>query len=351
MLLVLAGALAWPAVEATPGRAGDLERARASFRAMERTFYDHDADDYRELARGPVGSHAWPFSQALAAQIAVARLPQLARQAAVHARLAALERRFARSTTFTAWPNGSVYLDDNEWIAQDLLDWGDLTGSAAPRASAEAIFAAVTAAWDSSTTHPCTGGVYWTTSSANRDRNTVSTANGALVGLRLYAATKNPTYLTWSQQMLAWLDRCMLAPNGLYWDHIAGSGAVDQTEWSYNEGSVIGANVLLYQTTGNAEALTRAEQLADASLDYFDSRWSTGEPPEFAVIFFRNLLRLAAVDGRQDYVAAAEQYGDDQWQNARDPKSGLFRFGGRTTLLQQAALVQLYAALAATDGS
>jgi hypothetical protein len=35
--------------------------------------------------------------------------------------------------------------------------------------------------------------------------------------------------------MLNWLDRCMLAPNGLYWDHIDANGVVDFTQWSYNQ--------------------------------------------------------------------------------------------------------------------
>ena len=88
-------------------------------------------------------------------------------------------------------------------------------------------------------------------------------------------------------------------------------------------------------------------QLADASIAYFDARWKHGEPPEFAALFFRGLLTLADTDGRADYVAAAEQYADDAWSRERDPRTGLFRYAGKPTLLQQAGLVQLYAALAA----
>jgi hypothetical protein len=147
--------------------------------------------------------------------------------------------------------------------------------------------------------------------------------------------------------MLGWLDRCLLAPNGLYWDHIDLVGKVDTAQWSYNQGSVIAADVLLYRTTGDRSVLARAEGLADASIAYFNSRWKHDEPPEFAALFFRGLLGLADTDGRADYVAAAERYADDSWSTERDPHTGLFRYSGKADLLQQAGLVQLYAALAA----
>ena len=73
-----------------------------------------------------------------------------------------------------------------------------------------------------------------TLTNTSRDRNTVSTANGAVIGLRLYEVTRNTAYLTWAKTMLGWLDRCMLTPNGLYWDHIDLSGRVNTAQWSYN---------------------------------------------------------------------------------------------------------------------
>src|SRR5262249_23650899 len=125
------------------------------------------------------------------------------------------------------------------------------------------------------------------------------------------------------------------------------AGKVNTAQWSYNQGSVIAADVLLYRTTGDASVLARAEQLADASIAYFDSRWRHGEPPEFAALFFRGLLSLADTDGRADYVAAAEQYADDSWSREGDPPTGRFHSSRKPSLRQQAGLVQLYAALAA----
>jgi hypothetical protein len=341
-----AAVLAWPAVAASPSRAGNVWRAEASFKAMEQYFFDRSSRDYREQRGRPAGSHAWAFSQALAAHIALTAVPSLKSKASVGARLATLEQRFSNGSTYSAWPKGDVYLDDNEWLAADFLDWNRMSGDSVFLNRAAAIFAAVVDAWDDVPNHPCAGGVFWTTAPTNHDRNSVSTANGAVIGLRLYEETHNGSYLTWAETMLSWLDGCLLAPNGLYWDHIDLAGRVSTAQWSYNQGSVIAADVLLYQTTGDPGVLARAEQLADASIAYFSSRWRQGEPPEFATLFFRGLLSLADADGRADYVAAAERYAADAWATERDPRTGLFRYAGKPDLLQQAGLVQLYAALA-----
>ena len=292
-----------------------------------------------------VRAHAWPASQAVSATIVTAKArPTPASTRAARNALRRLER-FRRGALYAAWPGGDVYYDDNEWIARVDLDAGELWRRPSAVAAARRIFAGIVRVWDNEPSHPCSGGIRWTNAAGNSDRNTVTTANGAVIALRLYAATNRRSYLTWSRRMLDWLDRCMLAPEGLYWDHVDDSGAVDRTEWSYNQGSVIEANVLLHAATQDPNALVRAEQLADATLEAFDARWSNGEPPEFAAVFFRSVLHLAAVDGRKRYVDAADAYGAWLWAR-RNPHTGLVTFGGRTRLLDQAAAVQVYAALA-----
>jgi hypothetical protein len=318
----------------------DAARARLAYGAMERIYLDPGSGDYRQTPRGRVGSHAWPFSQALAATLAVGRLRRSGSTArrVVPSRLRKLDSRFRAHSVYHAAPRGAVYWDDNEWIAQDLLDWDALRSSASARRKAEQIFHAVTRAWDGDQRKVCPGGVQWTDARGNDDRNTVSTANGAVVGLRLYRLTRRVSYLRWSQRMIGWVEQCLHGPDGLYGDHVQGDGSIDRTEWSYNQGSMLAAYRLLYRATGNRADLTRAEAIADAALSKFRGRWSR-EPAAFAAIFFRRLLELAAVDRRKSYVAAAQHYADNLW---RAPRPQLFA---------QAALAQMYAALAARGGA
>jgi hypothetical protein len=346
---VLAAVFAAPSVAVAPTVAsadGNAARALRAYAAMQRYFVDPRSGAYREAVGSSVRAHAWPASQAIAAAIAVAQLPGASPTLTRAARQRIDRLEDLRSgPVYAAWAGGDVYYDDNEWISEDLLDMDAAWGGTDGRREAIAIFGAVVRAWDADASHPCPGGVAWTTAAANDDRNTVTTANGAVLGLRLYALTPKPVFLYWSRRMLDWLDACMLAPNGLYWDHIDANGAVDPTQWSYNQGSLIRANVLLYRSTHDPTALARAESLADATLSHFAGAALAAEPPEFAAIFFRNLLALAAIDHRGQYVAAAQAYADRSWAR-RDRRTDLVSSGRPTRLLDQSAIALVYAALA-----
>ena len=328
------------------------ERAALAHWAMRHAFLDGRTGLYREVQGKPTPATAWPYSQAMSATIALSNVPRLGRRFLPIARdrVATLSRYARRDGAYAAavGPSGDIYFDDNEWIALELLEWHARTGDRGSLATARRLFRLVVAAWDDDASHQCPGGVFWTTARGNDDRNTVTTATGALLAMRLYESTGARGYIVWARRMLDWVERCMAAPNGLLWDHMGLDGAVDRTHWSYNQGTAIGAYVLLYRLSGDAAALERAQELAEKSLDYFDRDPQAGEPPFFLAIFFRNLLGLGEVDRNPRYRAEAQAYADAIWSGLRDPRTGLFSFRGAApeTLLEQAAVVQLYAALA-----
>ena len=323
-------------------------RAAVSFWAMRHEFLDRETNTYRETTGQNATAHAWSYSQALAATIAMTAIPKRGRLYVGEARrrIDGL-RRYLRNGAYTAGAgSGDVYYDDNEWIALELMRWWNLRRQRFALARAARLFGVVERAWDRDKSHPCPGGVFWTTARGNDDRNTVTTATGALLAMKLYEATRNRIYVAWARRMLTWVENCMRAPDGLLWDHLGLDGARDETHWSYNQGTAIGANVLLFRLTGDRAALARAEELANSSLAYFDRTPGGREPPYFLAIFFRNALALAAVDGNRAYRDAAQAYADAAWQHSRIAGTNVFRFGSRaTTLLGQAAMVQIYAAL------
>jgi Glycosyl hydrolase family 76 len=331
----------------------DAYRAAVAFWAMRHEFLDSGTGMYRATAGQDAQAQAWPYSQALAATIAMTGVPKRGRlyvREAQH-RIDGLKAYAGPGGAYTAGAgSGDVYYDDNEWIGLELAQWWKLHHDHWALARAAQLFGVVQHAWDADATHPCPGGVFWTTAKGNDDRNTVTTATGALLAMRLYDATHNTFYEAWARRMLGWVESCMRAPDGLLWDHLGLDGERDETHWSYNQGTTIGAYVLLYRLAGDHDALRNAEALADASLAYFD-RTPGREPPEFIAIFFRNLLALAAIDGKRQYIDAAEAYADAAWDRSRIAGTSVFRFGGSPpTLLEQAAMVQIYAALSQASG-
>ncbi len=317
--------------------------------------YFRSGDRFAETSLGgggaAPGAFAWPASQAVAATLALAEIPSVGRdyRADVVAALRGLDRYwrtsalggYASSAGEAAAPE---FYDDNEWIGLDLVRGYSASGDPALLARARSIFELVASGWgaDAAT---CPGGVYWMRSAVNRDRNAVTTENGALLGLELHALTGARQYLRWARTMAAWSERCLARSDGLLADHIRGDGSRDERPWSYNQGAAVAVDVLLARATGDGRYLDRAERRARAALAYFGSFAS--EPRIFTAIFFRDLSLLDDVRPLPEYRRALARYADAAWSTARDPATGLFAGSGPPTLLDQAAMVQVYALLAA----
>jgi predicted alpha-1,6-mannanase (GH76 family) len=197
----------------------------------------------------------------------------------------------------------------------------------------------------------------------NHDRNVVSNAPNAQLGLHLAelaAATGGAGGAELHAQahdMYAWVNTALDAgrdpgapATGLFFDKVRGDGTIDETLWTYNQGSMIGANVLLARQAGqDAPYLARAEAIAAKALRHYSGSYES-RPAAFNAILFRNLLELhvaTADDGlRRRIRGAMSAYAEAVWATRRD-RYDRFHFarGGRT-LLDQSAMVQVYALLA-----
>jgi hypothetical protein len=341
---IILAATVWGGTPASGDASRATARARAAdaYAAMQRYFYSASDDAYTGVYPPRGHAQAWPFSQALWATLRAA-------PADLRARLAELTAYShpepGRPAEFAPRYGGSgvVYNDDNLWIALALEQRGD----ASSVKTAAQLFDLVTDGWDSDASHPCPGGVFWTRLGANRDRNTVTTANAALLALDLYGRSGRKAYLTFARRAYEWTKSCLGRQDGLIADHIDLHGRVEETTWSYNQGAMIAAAVGLHRATGERRYLADAQRIAVAALKAFAKPLASGEPPVFLAIFYRDLRQLDAVAPRKAYQAAEEAFADAAWAQARDPRTGLFRFAGRQpTLLDQAAMVQIYAELA-----
>jgi Glycosyl hydrolase family 76 len=356
----------------------NAERAIAAYEAMQRQFYVAGVKLYRETAPvsgGNAYSYVWPFSQALVATLLLSGLPRVggAYKGAVADRVAGLAPYWNPAPASNNPPSppapasppgyasylmpplgggGDLFYDDNEWIGLAAIQQYRMTGDAAALARARAIFEVVRYGWDTDASHADPGGTYWTQAPWSHDRNTISNGPGAELGLHLYLITKDHSYVDDSKRMLDWVDRYLRAPNGLYWDHVDLKGAAETTQWSYNQGVMVGARALLSVATGQRAYLDQAALLAGRALDFYEGggRLFT-QDVVFNAIFFKNLLLLSVLRPDSRYRKALQTYADTLWQ-AVDGTSGLLAIQPYkpVQLLVQSALVQLYALLAWNPG-
>jgi uncharacterized protein YyaL (SSP411 family) len=325
-----------------------LARAAAAYQLLQRDFFVPDLKLFRE-AVPPVNSNAysylWPFSQMMAATHALAEIPLMGGRyrADANDRLHGLEWYwdgdlvppcYASYVRPPVGHGGDYYYDDNAWVGLELVRLHDITGHPMALSRARSTFDFVVSGWDTDTTRPAPGGVFWVATGWNTDRNTVSTAPGAMLGLLLYEKTGEPRFLEWGRRMYDWTNRHMLAPNGLYWDKIDAKGTIDRTHYSYNQGAMIGAGIVLSRITGETVHFRRAETTADAAVAYFADRIDGRHSPAFDAIFFRMLSLLDQARGTSTYLEPMVAY-------AQRLAAVMRELDGPVTLLDQSAMVQL----------
>ncbi|HEU5473717.1 MAG TPA: glycoside hydrolase family 76 protein [Actinophytocola sp.] len=362
------GLLGTPVARADDGpsarsRAKFAHRAQDTYAALLRHYYDPATSFFLEefpRTGGNPWSYVWPFSQALIGTQLLSGIPGIGGRYRddLADRYTALEAYWNRETTPPGYDSylrpplgqgGDKFYDDNEWLALAFLQRHYLTPGgdrAAIRRAAE-IFDLLVFGWDTDPTHPLPGGVFWTQAPWSNDRNTVSNAPGAEVGLHLYLLTGRRYYLDWATRMYDWVRTNMLAPNGLYWDHVDLAGVIEQTQWTYNQGVMIGAGALLYRATGRRAYLEHALDTATRALAYYAEEDRYFTQPRFTAILFANLLLLSTVVPNPVYRATLEWFADESRRRFRDPATGIYHFfPGSVSLLEQSAMIRVEAMLA-----
>jgi Glycosyl hydrolase family 76 len=350
-----------------PKLSGNPLRAQLAFQAMQTYYYIQGSGLYR----GEPFSFLWPFSQGLAATVSMAGIPAIgaAYRGEIRARLIGLGAYLdttnsgAPEGSFTSTlagydgttapptgPGGAKYYDDNEWIGIELVRMSELTHNAALLGAAEGIMAFEMASWQTSGPEgkqiACPGGIPFSNSAENRERNTITDAPAAELGVQLYRLTGNVQYLQFAEMAYVWVRNCLTQPNGLYGDHIYPDGVIDPTEWSYNQGTMIGAGTLLYRATGNGAYLYQARQTAKAALGYYTAERLGSENPFFVSVYFRNMLYLDSVTRDPPGPTQVQGYVNYAWEHLR-LSDNVFVAGSPASaqLLVQAAIVQDYALL------
>lgn len=256
-------------------------------------------------------------------------------------------------------PQSDRFYDDNIWLGIDFTDSYLMTKEKQYLKKALLIWNFIESGMDDK----LGGGIYWC-EQKKESKNTCSNAPGSVLALKLFQATQDKSYLEKGQKLYEWTKAKLQDPTDfLYFDNISLDGKIGKAKFAYNSGQMMESAVLLYQLTGHKEYLKDAQNIAKGCYNYFFMDY-TSEKGEhfkllkkgdvwFTAVMLRGFIRLYEADQNKTYVDSFNKSLDYAWEHARDEK-GLFStdFSGKSRddrkwLLTQAAMVEMYARLAA----
>jgi Glycosyl hydrolase family 76 len=338
------------------------QEAVATYNALQQNFYASRTFLYRGSPSNTCGTYSclWPFTNATAGTVFLYGTPSGSRYIwDVAARQGGLGRyanpnevsptgapqppAYQSAAAPPLGPGGATYFDDNAWVGLNLIHAYLLTSNAMYLSLAQSEFNFALAGWDTNTADRCPGGVFWE-DVAGSQRNATANGASAELGLELNRLTGSASDLTWATNMYQWVVSCLGTSSGLYNDHVNANGTFNTAMWSYNQGVMVGAGVLLYRATGNGAYLAQAQQTAAAAVSYFGTGTTlVNQGPAFNAIYFRNLLYLNQVAPNSAYASEAQSFASYMWTQ-RQPVTGLIdpQYGVNGT----APMVEVYSLLA-----
>lgn len=285
------------------------ERADAAQRSLVESFWDGRRGLYRVApGRRPLPTpqwHYWWQAHALDAAVdAVARTGDPGTRDRVRAHVAGVLRR-----------NGghilNDYYDDMAWMALALLRADEVAGVDTGPLVAD-LWSEIREGWDG--TH---GGVVWRRNDTYT--NTPANAPAAILAARLHRRHGDAGDLDWARRIADWQRETLVDPDtGLVWDgiHPETDPGPSRELYTYNQGTVVGAEVELFRLTGGGGHLERARRTAAAALDRFtDPRTGlfpaegAGDGGLFKGILARYLGELVRADPDPDHEVSSRVLG------------------------------------------
>lgn len=236
---------------------------------------------------------------------------------------------------------GDRFYDDNQWIAIAYMDAYERTGNKQFLDDTREIYRFMMSGYDTVSG----GGLYWKENDKTT-KNTCSNGPGILIALRLYQATREKTYLDTALLLYEWTNKYLLASQGVYYDAIKLPGLhIDKRFYTYNTGTMLQSNVLLYRITHNKKYLHEAQRLARASLSIF---YKEGRFPSnywFNAVLLRGYIALYQADRNKVYIRAMIDDLNKKWQIDLD-QNNLAGPGKVKKLLDQAGLLEMVTRIA-----
>ncbi len=148
--------------------------------------------------------------------------------------------------------------DDVMWITIAYLRIYKLTGEKSYYTQAKKMYDGVYArAWDKTD-----GGLFWKTD--NKSKNSCINCPGAIAAAMIGEITNDEKYTNQAKAMIDWVVANLYGGKGYVYDSVNLSGEINKWASTYNQGTFIGANMLIYQNTGDETY----KQYADDAVNY-----------------------------------------------------------------------------------
>jgi len=221
------------------------------------------------------------------------------------------------------WNNTTTWFiyDDMMWWVTAMARANQLTGNAAYLQNSIAGFNRV---WNGSY-DPVSGGMFW--DFQHSGKNACINYPTVIAAVRLYQITKDTTYLAKAKSVYAWAKANLFNTNGQVADHKIGNNPPGYEDYTYNQGTAIGAAVMLYKITNDAGYLADAKLAADYTKNnmcvdgILPAEGDFNEQGVLKAIFAQYIMMLINDGGQQQYLSWIQQNVNTAWTNrdkARD---------------------------------
>ncbi len=336
---------------AQPTKAIYLQRINTIQQNIDQYFYDAKTGLFYETNDSSKNENPHSYLWPLCALIQAAEEGEAAGSKAVHMKpvMKAIDEYYntqAPAPGYQAYvtkeKTDSRFYDDNQWIAIAYLDAYNRTGKQQFLDKSKEIYRFMMTGSDTLSG----GGLYWK-EDEKTSKNTCSNGPGILVALQLYKITKQKQYLDTALQLYKWVNRYLQSPNGLYYDAVKiPSLQIDSAIYTYNTGTMLQANALLYNITGEKTYLDEAQRVATAATNYF---YKDGKLPGnywFNAVLLRGFEELYRIDHHKESLQFFIDDAERVWKEESDA-SHLLGTHKAKTLIDQAAMMEVYARLSA----
>ncbi|MCD9020452.1 glycoside hydrolase family 76 protein [Cohnella silvisoli] len=223
------------------------------------------------------------------------------------------------------------YYDDMAWMGLAWLKAYDVTEDNRYKEAVLILWKDIETGWNDSQG----GGIAWRKEQQDY-KNTPANAPSSILAAKLYERFKDQQYLDWATKIYDWQKKSLVDPDsGLVWDGVnrTGDGHIDK-EWqfSYNQGTFIGAGVELFRATGQERYLDDAKKTATFVVRQF-ANGTTGMLPSegdgdgalFKGILIRYLGELIQVDKQPEpWVKLIRANAESLWTYGKEKDKAFF---------------------------